>query len=148
MMINDPIQKVRHTVAFVYFRLSHFVASGIAVDKNLLNMFVENSLNHIDEHPLIGSLLIGGIKNLFVFTNKVGQPQLMNDYFTAVYSKIFEKLYDPAYHQTNEIQSISDSITDIADSCDIANLGEHVFNNLNSALQFLANSTSPDTFNL
>lgn len=65
-MINDPTQKVRHTVAFVYFRFSHFLASGIVVDKNLLNMFVENSLNHIDDHPMIGSLLIGGLKNLFI----------------------------------------------------------------------------------
>ncbi len=110
------------------------MASGIVIDKHLLNMFVENSLNHIDEHPLIGSLLIGGLKNLFVYTSKIGQPHLMNDYFTTVYNKVFEKLYDANYHQTNEIQSISDSITDIADSCDVSNLGEHIFNNLNSAL--------------
>lgn len=58
----------------------------------------------------------------------------MNDYFTAVYNKIFEKLYDQNYHSTNEIQSIFDSLTDIADNCDVASLGEHIYNNMTTAL--------------
>jgi len=56
---------VRHTVAFVYYKLSEFLAEGLVADKNILNLFVGNCLAHIDEHPVIGALLIGGLKNLF-----------------------------------------------------------------------------------
>lgn len=65
-MINDPVQRVRHTVSYVYYRLSEFVAGPIINDKNLRDLFVGNCLNHIDEHPIIGSLLAGSLKNLYI----------------------------------------------------------------------------------
>ncbi len=55
---------------------------------------------------------------------------IMNEYFGAVYGKIFEKMFDINFHDLNEFQGISDAIIDIVDNCDCPNLCEILFNNL------------------
>jgi hypothetical protein len=117
-------------------------------DKHLLNLFVGNALDHIDEHPVIGALLIGSLKNLYIQSSHKNIRGIMNEYFGAVYSKIFEKMFDLRFHESKEIQSISDAINDIVDSCDTGSLGESLFNFLTQALQSLASTTNPEEFTL
>lgn len=71
-MINDPIPKVRQTVGFVYYKLSEFVPELIMSSPENLEIFIKNSVDHIQEHHLISTLLIGGLKNLFVQSLRLG----------------------------------------------------------------------------
>jgi importin subunit beta-1 len=127
-MINDPIQRVRHTVSYVYYKLSEFEAGPILNDKNLRDLFVGNCLNHIDEHPIIGSLLAGSLKNLYVQAYLRNCSSLMNEYFSLVFEKIFSKLFDQSFHDMKELQSIIDSLNDIVEYCDTQNLMAELFN--------------------
>lgn len=65
-MINDSIPKVRQTVAFVLYKLSEFVPEVIFSSEQNLDHFIERCLEHLPEHPLISTLLMGALKNLFV----------------------------------------------------------------------------------
>ncbi len=80
-MIDDPAPKVRHTVAFVYYKLSEFVPEIIISSQENLDMFITNSLNHLHEDPIIVSLLIGGFKNLFIQTANRNMSYILNGYF-------------------------------------------------------------------
>lgn len=107
-------------------------------------MFVKNALDHFTDHPIIASLLIGGLKNLFIQTHMRNSSNIMNDYFQQIFQKIFEKLYDPIIHQTNELQNISDAINDITDHCDASSLSQVLFEFLGPILQELAKTTNPE----
>lgn len=121
-MINDPIPKVRQTVAFVFYKLSEFVPEVIFMTPGNLELFVNSCLQHLPEHHLISTLVVGALKNLFTNAFRASCSNLLNPYFQAIFSKLLETMYRQDIHQANELQVISDAINDIADSCDSMSL--------------------------
>jgi importin subunit beta-1 len=71
-MINDQVPKVRQTVAFVLYKLSEFVPEIIFMSQQNLDLFVNRCLEHIQEHHLISTLVIGALKNLFTNACRAG----------------------------------------------------------------------------
>jgi importin subunit beta-1 len=84
-MINDKVPKVRQTVAFVYYKLSEFVPEVILQAQNTMDLFVNRCLEHINEHHLISTLLMGALKNLYVNANRLGQTQALNGHFQNIF---------------------------------------------------------------
>jgi len=80
-MINDPVPKVRQTVAFVFYKLSEFVPEIIFQNSANLDLFINRCIEHIPEHHLISNLIIGALKNLFVNSNRLNCTPLLNSYF-------------------------------------------------------------------
>lgn len=146
-MINDPVPKVRQTVAFVYYKLSEYVPEIILRNKENLDLFINNSLNNLDQSPLISTLLIGGVKNIFQQTCIRGQSSILNEYLPNVFTKLFEQLYSQKIHQANELQSVSDAINDVCDFCDSQPpMQQALYDYLAGVLQELAHSTDPGSF--
>ena len=92
-MINDPVPKVRQTVAFVFYKLSEFVPEIIFQNGANLDLFINRCIEHIPEHHLISNLIIGALKNLFVNSNRLNCTPLLNSYFSAIFSKLIETMY-------------------------------------------------------
>lgn len=141
-MINDPVPKVRQTVAFVYYKLSEFVPHLIFSNDVNLKSFIEKCLAHCDEHQTIANLLVGTLKHLFINSNKLGEGcnQLLNPYFNSIFEKLVGVMYREDIHQANELQNISDAINDITDNADHIGLRESFNYYLNVILQELANT--------
>jgi hypothetical protein len=99
-MINDPVPKVRQTVAFVYYKLSEFVPHLIFSNDVNLKSFIEKCLAHCDEHQTIANLLVGTLKHLFINSNKLGEGcnQLLNPYFNSIFEKLVGVMYREDIH--------------------------------------------------
>lgn len=93
MMINDPAPKVRQTVAFVFYKLSEFVPEIIFQSEANLDLFINRCLEHIPEHHLISTLVIGALKNLFVNSHRLNCPSLLNNYYKQIFLKLVETMY-------------------------------------------------------
>jgi len=117
-MINDPIPKVRQTVAFSFYKLSEFMPQLIILEEPFLDQFVDHCLTHIGEHPTISTLLIASLKNLFIQSAKNAQSYRMNKYFSNIFTKLIETMYRDDINKCNELQNVSDAVNDITDSCD------------------------------
>jgi hypothetical protein len=90
VIIDDPVPKVRQTVAFVYYKISEFVPQLIFDNEQYLQVFIQNCLNHCEEHHLISALVVGALKNLFINGAKLNKSCMLNGYFHSVFTKLFE----------------------------------------------------------
>ena len=97
-MINDSVAKVRQTVAFVYYKLSEFVPELIFTTEENLNLFITHIMEHIHEHHLISTLLIGALKNLFIQAHKNNSVSLLNSHFELIFNKLAETMYRQDIH--------------------------------------------------
>lgn len=147
-MINDPVPKVRQTVAFVMYKLSEFVPEVIFMSTGNLELFVNSCLQHLGEHHLISTLIVGALKNLFTSAVKGNCSNLLNPYFQQIFTKLLETMYRQDIHQANELQVISDAINDVADCCDAASLRPTLRDFLVGVLQEEANTMDPNVFPL
>lgn len=102
-MINDPVPKVRQTVAFVFYKLSEFVPELIFMNQANLDQFINCCIDHVPEHHLISTLLIGALKNLYVNSHRLNCPQLLNGHFKSIFGKLVETMYREDINQANEL---------------------------------------------
>ena len=77
-MINDPIPKVRQTAAFVLYKMSEFLPELILSSQANMDLFVNNCLDHLPEHHLISTLVMGALRNLVVSSNKLKAAECLN----------------------------------------------------------------------
>lgn len=137
-MINDPIAKVRNTVAWVFYKIAEHVPSLIFSTTEILNLFMTNCIARLQDHHRISMLVYSTVKTVYEKAYLNGVASYLNQYFFPIISDAMQAMYKPDIVQHNLSGVLSAYINDIVERCDAEGLNECLLSLLNLVLTELS----------